>query len=68
MLCMLVHILYTFRVYVYRNCSRAINYLIIIKLDYYSKICLLSPQCIETKHKKEEEEQEEEQVIVMGER
>ena len=32
-----------FRVYVYRNCSRAIDYFIMIKHDYNIKVCLISP-------------------------
>ena len=32
-----------FRVYVYRNCSKVVNYLIIIKHVLYLKICLISP-------------------------
>ena len=39
--CMSVHM--HFRVYVDRNCSTTINYCIIIKHDYYGKICLTSP-------------------------
>ena len=40
---LLVHM--HFRVYVYRNRSRAINYLITIKHDHYIiiQICLISP-------------------------
>ena len=43
---MLAHM--DFRVYVYRFCSRAINYFMTIKHGYYLKICLISPWCVHT--------------------
>ena len=43
-----------FRVLVYRNCSGAINYVIIIKHVYYLDLSNITIVCTDIKSKKEE--------------
>ena len=45
-----------FRVYVDRNCSRAIHYFTITKYDYYLKISLISAMCVQTLNKRKKED------------
>ena len=51
---MLLHM--HFRVYVYRDCSKAINYAVLIQHAYCIEICLISPESVQKLNNRKKEE------------